>query len=167
MPRNAARGTPRPRRRRNNPVHIAELNIGRLLHPIDDPRIAGFADNLDRVNAMAERSDGFVWRMKDDAAGNATGIEVTDDPRVIANLSVWDSVAALEKFVFRTVHSKSYARRAAWFEAPSEAHFVMWPVAPGTEPTLAEALARLDMLRRDGDGPEAFGWTGRAAMAGL
>jgi hypothetical protein len=148
-------------------MHIAELNIARLLHPIEDPRVAGFADNLDRVNAMAERSAGFVWRLKDDAAGNATGIEVTDDPMIIANLSVWESVEALEKFVFRTVHSRFYARRAAWFEKPAEAHFVMWPVAEGHQPSLAEALARLDMLRQNGDGPNAYGWASREAMAGL
>jgi hypothetical protein len=143
---------------------IAELNLARLLHPIDDPRVAMFTDNLDRINAMAERSSGFIWRLKDDDAGNATGIEVTDDPQMIANLSVWDSVAALEKFVFRTVHSRFYARRAAWFEKPAEAHFVMWPVAEGYEPDLAEALERLSRLRAHGDGPDAFGWTARDAM---
>lgn len=146
---------------------IAELNIGRIRWPIDDPRMAGFADNLDRVNAIAERSPGFVWRLKDDASGNATGFAVTDDPLLIPNLSVWDSVAALEKFVFRTVHSRFYARRAAWFEKPDQAYFVMWPVAEGDRPTMQDALERLEMLRRDGDGPDAFGWAARADMAAL
>lgn len=143
---------------------IAELNLARLLHPIDDPRVAMFKDNLDRINAMAERSAGFIWRLKDDDAGNATGIDVTEDPQMIANLSVWESVADLEKFVFRTVHSRFYARRAAWFEKTTEAHFVMWPVATGHEPALAEALERLELLRANGDGPDAFGWAAREAM---
>jgi hypothetical protein len=138
---------------------IAELNIARLLHPIDDPRTAEFTDNLDRVNALAERSEGFVWRMKDDATGNATGIEVTDDPMMIANLSVWDSVE-----VFRTVHSRFYARRAAWFHRGAAPDFVMWDVAPGHRPTMKEALDRLSTLRAHGDGPAAFGWTARAAI---
>ena len=92
--------------------HIAQLNIGRPLHPLDDPRMAGFIDNLDRVNALAERSPGFVWRLKDES-NNATALRPFDDPNMLVNMSVWESVAALERFVWATVHKQFYSRKGS------------------------------------------------------
>jgi uncharacterized protein DUF3291 len=82
--------------------HLAQFNIARLRYPLDDPRLADFVGNLDRINALAERMPGFVWRLMD-ASGNATNIKVSDDPRVISNMAVWVSVEALEKYVWQTV----------------------------------------------------------------
>src|SRR5665811_1128047 len=89
-------------RRRRPAMHLAQINVGRLLYPIDDPRIADFVDNLDRINALAEESPGFVWRLKDDA-GNATQIRPYDDPGILVNMSVWASPEALYEFSYRTV----------------------------------------------------------------
>jgi uncharacterized protein DUF3291 len=90
--------------------HIAQLNIGRFRYPTDDPRMAAFMTNLDRINALAERSEGFVWRLKDDS-NNATDIRPPSDPTMAVNLSVWESVEALEHFVWTTVHKQFYNRK--------------------------------------------------------
>ena len=137
--------------------HLAQLNIGRFRHATDDERMAAFMDNLDRVNAIAERSEGFVWRLKDDS-NNATAIRPAGAPTMAVNLSVWESAEALERFVWATVHKAFYNRKAEWFEAPSGPHFVMWPVEEGRPPSLDEAMARLDHLAAHGDSDFAFGW---------
>jgi Domain of unknown function (DUF3291) len=138
--------------------HVAQLNIGRFLHATDDARMAGFMDNLDRVNAIAERSEGFVWRLKDDS-NNATAIRPFPDPTMAVNLSVWDSVEALEKFVWNTVHSRFYNAKANWFEKLATPHFVMWSVPASHRPSLAEAKARLDHLTQHGESDHAFAWS--------
>jgi hypothetical protein len=137
--------------------HLAQINVARLKYPLDDPRVAGFVSNLGRVNGIADRSPGFVWRLMDEA-GDATGVAVADDPRMIVNLSVWEDAAALEHFVWNTVHRQIYARRAEWFEAMAAMHVAMWWIGPGRTPTLAEALARLDHLNIHGPTDHAFGW---------
>ena len=144
--------------------HIAELNIARLKHDIMDPRIADFVNNLNRVNAAAERSEGFVWRLELDAT--SADAVVMNDPRIIANLSVWEDVASLERFVFQTVHKRVYARRAEWFDVMEKMHFVMWPVPAGHQPDLKEALDRLEMLNTRGPSENAFGWD-QARSSGL
>jgi Domain of unknown function (DUF3291) len=95
--------------------HLAQLNIGRIRYEIDDPRMADFTNNLALVNGIAERSAGFIWRYIDDS-GNATNTRPYDDPRIIVNFSVWESVDALERFVWQTVHKRFYGRRTDWFE---------------------------------------------------
>ena len=144
-------------------MHLAELNVGRLLASIDDPKIADFKNALDAVNALAERSPGFVWRMTGEG-NDATDIHLSDDGLMISNLSVWESVEALKHFVRNTVHNKFVARRAEWFEAPVKQHFVMWRVEVGHIPTLNEALDRLAHLEAYGDSDHAFGWAYARAM---
>jgi Domain of unknown function (DUF3291) len=92
--------------------HIAQLNIGRFRYPTDDPRMAAFISNLDRINALAERSEGFVWRLKDES-NNATAIRPASDPTMAVNLSVWESVEALERFVWATAHKQFYNRKGS------------------------------------------------------
>jgi hypothetical protein len=137
--------------------HLAQLNIGRLRYPTDDPRMADFMNNLDLVNGLAERSMGFIWRLKDDS-GNATNIRPFPDPRMAVNMSVWESVEALERFVYLTLHKRFYDRREEWFEKLDGPHSVMWWVAAGHRPTLAEAKARLEHLTAHGPSDRAFGW---------
>jgi len=138
-------------------IHLAQLNIGRFRFPTDDPRMTGFMDNLDRVNAIAERSEGFVWRLKDDS-NNATSFRPFADPDIAVNLSVWESAEALEKFVWNTVHARFYNAKASWFEKASAPHFVMWTIPAGHVPTLDEAKLRLDHMTQHGDSDFAFGW---------
>lgn len=138
--------------------HLAELNIGRLVAPTDDLRVAEFMAALERVNGLAERMPGYVWRMTGSTGFSATDLAAPEDPRLIPNISVWESVQALEHFVWNTVHRAFYERRAEWFEVLGQMHFVMWWIPAGHKPTLDEALARLEHLRAHGDSDHAFGW---------
>jgi Domain of unknown function (DUF3291) len=137
--------------------HLAQLNIGRFRYSTDDPRMADFMNNLDLVNGLAERSKGFVWRLKDES-GNATNFRPFPDPNMAVNLSVWDSVETLERFVWQTVHKRFYGRRPDWFEKLDGPHFVMWWVPAGHRPTLIEAKERLEYLATHGPSDHAFGW---------
>ena len=141
-------------------MHLAELNVGRLIADTDDPRVAEFMDNLDRINGLGKRMPGFVWMMEgsgEPGTGN-TETKIDGDPRYVANLTVWEDLATLETFVFGTLHKKFYDRRAEWFDLMGEQHFVMWWVPEGHRPTLEEALERLAHLRDNGDSATAFGW---------
>jgi hypothetical protein len=138
--------------------HLAQLNIGRLRYETDDPRMADFMNNLARINALAERSPGFVWRYTD-ATGNATDTRPFEgDPRMAINMSVWESVEALEKFVWQTVHTRFYNRKHEWFEKLDGAVFVLWHVPAGHRPSIAEAIGRLEHLKAHGPSEYAFGW---------
>ena len=142
-------------------MHLAELNVGRLLAPTDDPRVAEFMAALDRVNGLGKRMPGFVWMMEgsgEPGTGN-TETKIGGDPQFVANLTVWESVETLEQFVWNTVHRQFYDRRQAWFEVLGEQHFVMWRVPVGHRPTLDEALERLALLQRQGDSDQAFCWS--------
>jgi hypothetical protein len=136
-------------------MHIAELNIGRFRYPTTDPRMAEFMDNLDRINALAERSPGFVWRLMGDN-NNATDLRIGDDYAV--NMSVWETPEALEHYVFKTVHVQFYKKRAAWFELMEKPHMVFWWVEEGHRPDLQEALDRLEHYQKHGATEYAFGW---------
>ena len=125
--------------------HIAQMNVGTALFPLDDPRLADFMNQLDEVNALAEASPGFVWRLKADD-GNATSIKASDDPKFIVNMSVWQSVESLFDYVYKTAHRLVMARRREWFDRPVEAYQVLWWVEPGTAPSVADGLARLRHL---------------------
>lgn len=142
-------------------MHLAELNIGRLLAPTDDPRVKEFMDNLDRINGLGKRMPGFVWMMEgsgEPGTGN-TEAKIGGDPQFVSNLTVWEDVESLERFVWGTIHRKFYERREEWFEVLGQMHFVMWRVPAGHKPTLEEALERLEMRKRNGDSDEAFGWS--------
>src|SRR5262249_53784889 len=137
--------------------HLAQLNIGRIRYPVDDPRMADFMTNLDLVNGIAERSEGFVWRLKGDG-DNATSLRAFEDPTVILNMSVWESIETLEKFVWQTVHKRFYGRKQEWFERLDSPHFVLWWIPVGHRPSVAEAIERLNHLREHGPGDHAFDW---------
>ena len=136
-------------------MHLAQLNVGRFRHPTDDPRMAEFMDNLDRVNALAERSPGFIWRLMGDN-NNATGFRIADDMAV--NLSVWETARDLENYVFRTVHAQFYRKRAQWFELMDRPHMVFWWVEDGHRPSLDEAHGCLKHYEENGPSDFAFGW---------
>jgi len=141
-----------------SPRHqLAQVNVARLLAPLEDPRIADFRDNLERVNRLAERMEGFVWRHVDDS-GNATDTRVGEDPMMIYNASVWRDGAALDRFVWGTLHAQFYRRRAEWFSVLGAMHMAMWWVPEGHRPSPAEAMARLARIEAEGPGAQAFGW---------
>ena len=142
-------------------THLAELNIGRLVAPIDDPRVAEFMNALDSVNGLGKRMPGFVWMMEgsgEPGTGN-TESKIGGDPQFIANLTVWENVETLENFVWNTLHRRFYERRHEWFEVLGLMQFVMWWVPAGHHPSLDEALARLEHLKMHGDRDHAFGWS--------
>ena len=140
--------------------HIAQMNVGRTVAPLDSPALAGFMAALDGINALAEAAPGFVWRLQSDS-GNATDIKVSDDPQFIVNMSVWSSVEALFDFVYQSAHTPVMGRRRQWFEKPAEAYQVLWWVPAGHKPTVEEGLARLAKLNAEGPSPEAFNFKSR------
>ena len=137
------------------PKILAELNIATAIAPLDSPELKEFVDNLDYVNGLAENCDGFIWRLKDES-GNATNIQMFDDPKVIINLSVWKDVDALKYFMFKTDHINFFKKKAKWFESPKEATYVLWWINDDTMPTVEQGLERLALLREQGETPKAF-----------
>jgi hypothetical protein len=135
---------------------LAQLNIGALTAPLDSPPLADFVANLDRINALAERSPGFRWRLVSEA-GNATAFRPMGE-NVIVNLSVWQDLDSLRAFVFRSDHVEIMRRRGEWFERMPDAYLALWWVPRGHRPTLDEALERLQHLRDHGASPHAFGF---------
>lgn len=134
--------------------HIAQLNIATLLAPIDSPQLSGFVANLDRINALAEQSPGFVWRLQTEE-GDATGIDYFGSDKIV-NLSVWESVEALHNYVYRSAHVEIMRRKKEWFRKMSEAYMVLWWVPDGHTPSIEEAAQKLNTLREHGPTPEAF-----------
>jgi heme-degrading monooxygenase HmoA len=136
-------------------MHLAQLNIAKAKYSLDAPEIKEFVDNLEPVNNLAESSEGFIWRLKDEH-GDATNIHAFSDPDVIVNMSVWDSTDALKNFMFRTHHRNFLRRKKEWFHTIPEDSYVLWWVPKGHVPTIEEAIDKLDFLRSNGDTPYAF-----------
>jgi hypothetical protein len=141
-------------------MHIAEINVGRLLYPVDDPRVAEFIDNLDAINALAEASPGFVWRLKDEGSNNATSISAYEDPTILVNMSVWQTPEALHEYVYKTMHRRFLQRRKEWFQLFGAQYVALWWVAEGHTPTVNEGQRRLAHLQTFG--PTAHAFTFRA-----
>ncbi|MFJ9338722.1 DUF3291 domain-containing protein [Streptomyces sp. NPDC101733] len=137
------------------PPRLAQLNVATLLHPLDDPRVAPFVEMLDSVNAAADGAPGFLWRLVEEGAADATGLRPAGE-NVIVTLSVWESREALWDFAYRSGHLEAMRRRREWFERHVEAHLVLWWVPAGHLPTAAEGLERLSDLRAHGPSPRAF-----------
>jgi Domain of unknown function (DUF3291) len=134
---------------------LAQLNIGVIKGPMDSPLMADFANNLERINAVADASPGFVWRLQTEA-GDATAIRPFDDPNLLVNMSVWRDVASLNTYVYSSAHVEIMRRRREFFERMDAAFLVLWWVPRGHRPTVDEAMARLEMLRAQGPGAMAF-----------
>ena len=135
--------------------HLAQVNIATARAPMDDPLMAGFVERLEPLNALADRSPGFVWRLQTDD-GDATAIRVFDNPLILFNLTVWESVEALEAYVYSSDHVNAVKKRLEWFEKPAQAPFALWWIPAGHIPDEEEAKERLEKLWRDGPTPEAF-----------
>jgi hypothetical protein len=138
--------------------HLAEINIGRVLGGPDDPRMTDFYANLARVNELAERMPGFVWRLKNESGESAVGLHWPGDETMAVNLSVWETPEDLGRFVFQTVHRNIYARKHEFFEMPAKPTVALWWIEVGHIPTLEEAKERLDHYIAHGASEFAFGW---------
>jgi len=125
---------------------LAQLNIGIIKGPMDSPVMADFANNLERINALAERSAGFVWRLKTEE-GDATAIRPFENENMLVNMSVWRDVESLNAYVYSSDHVNIMRRRREWFERMSEIFLVLWWVRMGHRPSVDQAIAKLDLLR--------------------
>ncbi len=136
-------------------MHVAQFNVARMRFPLEDPRMSGFTDRLDELNALADHSPGFVWRLQDDQ-GTATSIRPFGDDMLV-NLSVWESAEALKHYTYKSDHLESFVRRQEWFTRPEGPHLVLWSIDEGHEPTIAESAERLAHLGEHG--PTEFAFT--------
>jgi hypothetical protein len=137
--------------------HIAQVNIGRVKAPVDDPVMAGFMSRLDDLNALADRSPGFVWRLQT-SEGNATYFRpYPEDDRVLLNMSVWETIDELRHYVYRTAHAELLRQRHEWFEKFTGVYAALWWVPAGHIPGIDEAKKRIAYL--DAHGPTQFAFT--------
>ncbi len=136
--------------------HLAQVNIGRLRAPIADPVMEGFRAQLDPINALADRAPGFVWRLQTDD-GNATAIRpFADDDRMAINMSVWESLEALQHYVYKSAHVSPLRDRKQWFEPIEGPILALWWIPAGHIPTIEEAKDRLAHLKEHGPSARAF-----------
>jgi len=139
----------------NKPYHLAQVNIARMIARIDSPEMVDFVNNLDRINAIAEKSTGFIWRLKGDD-NNATALRVFEDDFLIINMSVWESKEALFNFTYASQHAGVLKRKKEWFHKMTDRHMCLWYVEAGHEPSPQEAKKRLQYLNDHGESPYAF-----------
>jgi hypothetical protein len=135
--------------------HVAQLNIGRIRAALDDRIMAGFVGCLEKINALADRSPGFVWRLQT-TEGNATYLRPYADDRILVNMSVWESLVTLRTFVYKSMHSQLLRRRQEWFEKFAGAYLALWWIPVGHLPGIDEAKKRLAHLERHGPSQFAF-----------
>jgi heme-degrading monooxygenase HmoA len=134
---------------------LAQFNIARLRAPLTDPPMAAFVENLQPINALADRSPGFVWRFQTEQ-GDATAERPYEDDRIIINFSIWEDLQTFRQFVYQSAHAGILKRRREWFEHLTDAYVALWWVPANHRPTVAEAIARLEHLKQHGPSPEAF-----------
>lgn len=134
---------------------LAQLNVGIIKGPMDSPLMADFAASLARINAVADRSPGFIWRLQTDD-GDATAIRPFEDEKLLVNMSVWRDVESLQQYVYSTAHVELLRRRREWFESMNTAFLVLWCVPAGHRPSIAEAIEKLEVLRANGPTAAAF-----------
>ncbi len=136
--------------------HLAQFNIARMLAPLDSPQMAGFMGQLDTLNALAEQSEGFVWRYVSADTNDSTTDRPYEDDTLITNLSVWQSLEHLHQYTYYSDHVGAFRQRGDWFERPTEPIMVLWWLPAGQRPTLGDAIAKLDYLREHGVSAAAF-----------
>ena len=136
-------------------VQLAQVNVAKMLAPTDDPVMAEFMANLESINALADTTPGFVWRLQTES-GDATSLQVFDDTLIIVNMSVWTSLEALKGYVYKSRHVDFLRRRRAWFERFVGMHYALWWVPEGHIPDVLEAKKRLESRELYGDTERAF-----------
>jgi len=142
--------------------HVAQVNMGKIRFPLDDPRMQGFMSRLDDVNALADGSPGFVWRLQTNE-GNATYFRpYPEDDRILLNMSVWETIEALRHYAYKTVHAEVIRNRSDWFEKFSGVYLALWCVPAGHIPSIDEAKKRVAYL--EAHGPTQFAFTFKQAF---
>ena len=136
--------------------HLAQINIARAKYSLDDPLMKDFVEQLDEVNALAESSPGFIWRLKADDGGASSYLRFSDDDKLLVNMSVWESVEALKEYVYRSHHGKVYGARRQWFETPEKSPLALWWIPAGEIPTVEDGFRRLELLWQTDASPAAF-----------
>lgn len=139
----------------NTKYHLAQVNVARAKAALTDPLMQGFVEQLDHINELADNSPGFVWRLQTEE-GDATAVQLYEDPLVIVNLSVWESLEALEQYVYSGEHLTVLKSRKNWFEKFDGPMLALWWIPAGATPTPESARDALEKLRRDGPTPEVF-----------
>lgn len=133
---------------------LAQLNIANMKAPLESPSMADFVANLQRINALAQASPGYIWRLQDEA-GDATALRPFGD-EVLVNLSVWRDIQALSDYVYKSAHTEMLKRGQEWFSKVNAAHMVLWWVPTGHRPSVEEAAERLTLLREQGASAQGF-----------
>jgi hypothetical protein len=145
---------------------LAQVNVGKARGEMTDPVMAEFVARLAEINALADQSPGFVWRLQTEQ-GDATALRPFEDPRILINLSVWEDLAALQAFVFRSAHAAVMRRRREWFERFDRVYVALWWVPAGHRPSVDEAAVRLRHLEMNGVTPFAFSFAESFSPEGL
>ncbi len=135
--------------------HLAQVNIARMKAPLTDPLMAGFVARLDEINALADASEGFVWRLQPDPE-NEDQVVAFENDGLLFNLSLWRSVEDLRQFVYNSTHKELLTAREQWFEKMEGPHMALWWVPAGHIPGIDEALLRLDRLEMLGPSQNSF-----------
>ena len=134
---------------------LAQLNVAFAVADMESAVMHGFVSRLDEINALAEQSPGFIWRLKDES-GNATSIRAFDDPDLLLNMSMWKDVASLRYFVYKSAHVELLRNKKNWFKQPSENYQVLWWVLEGSIPTFSQAGEKLAKIKKHGPTEDAF-----------
>lgn len=135
--------------------HLAQINIARARYDLTSPAMHGFVSRLEQVNALADASPGFIWRLQTED-GDATALRVFDDPLLVINMSVWRDIESLKNFVYRSLHSELYKNRSTWFDRIDSANQALWWLPAGSLPTIDEGKVKLQLVERQGETPAAF-----------
>ena len=143
-------------------LHLAQVNIAKILASMDDPVMADFVNNLDKINAIADDADGFVWRLKDEDKDLAASI--FQDDTLIINMSVWINLESLFNYTYNSGHIEVFKRKKEWFSKMKMLHMAFWYIPEGYEPTFQDAKTRLDYINKYGDTPFAFSFKNKFSV---
>lgn len=139
-------------------MNLAQFNISKIKYPLDDSRMQEFVENVELINSLADRIDGFVYRVKDASSGHAMNILVYDDPSILPNLTIWRDMDGLRQFVYKTMHRKFLERGHEWFDPSFGSKNVMWFIKENIIPTMQDGVDRMNYLQHNGASLYAFDW---------
>lgn len=135
--------------------HLAQINIAHAQAPMDSNVMKGFVDRLAEINALADNSPGFVWRLQTEA-GDATALQAFDDPLLLVNMSVWEDFESLKNYVYKSLHVELIRDRDAWFNKMVKSHQALWWVPLGHIPSVKEGTEKLELLQKSSPSKAAF-----------